>query len=290
MNSTIPPTTFFTFGCMSLGKDLLKLDDHIRVARAAMDAGVWFHASPTYNRGFTYMILRMAFDESRSQVPPMIIKIRCGTPKLLRFEVEDALSRLKIDRIDVAQLVFTESGGYKPFTDDIARNGPIAAVCESLRREGKVAQFCPQVDRESSQAFLPIAKKFDGFVLYLNPLERDVDDAMWAYLQEQGTPLWALRTLSGAAGVPARLEKRRADSPADPNLAKAERTIALSKEIGCASWTELCMRYAKSEPRLVTTIGGTGDMGHLNEFLTRAKQATPLPPEVMTRIDEIRRG
>ncbi len=96
---------------MSLGTHLDRMTDHIRVARTAMDAGVWFHASPTYNRGFTYMILRMAFDESRRQVPPMIVKIRCGSVRILRFEVEDALRRMGLERIDVAQLVFTETGG-----------------------------------------------------------------------------------------------------------------------------------------------------------------------------------
>ncbi len=288
--STIRPTTFFTFGSMSLGTNLLRLDEHLRVARAAMDAGVWFHSSPTYNRGFTYMVLRMAFDEARHQVPPMIIKIRCGTPKLLRFEVEDALRRLGIERIDVAQLVFTETGGYKPVTDDFAHDGEIAATCQLLRREGKVSQFCPQVDRESSPAFLPIAKKFDGFLLYLNPLERDVDDAMWSYLQREATPLWALRTLAGAVGDPARLDKRQAEKPDDPNLPKTERLLSLSRDIGSGNWTEFCMAYAQSVPNLVTTIGGTGDLAHLNEFLSKSTGAKPLTNGVMSEIDAIRKG
>lgn len=66
MENHIPPNrspSLYTFGCMSLGSDLGRLDDHIRVARQAMEAGIWFHASPTYHRGFTYMVLRMAFDE-----------------------------------------------------------------------------------------------------------------------------------------------------------------------------------------------------------------------------------
>jgi aryl-alcohol dehydrogenase-like predicted oxidoreductase len=288
---TLKPPTFFTFGCMSLGTDLLKLDEHIRIARTAMDAGVWFHASPTYNRGFTYMVLRMAFDEARSKVPPMIIKIRCGTPKLMRFEVEDALGRMKLDRIDVAQLVFTETGGYKPVTDDFARNGPIAAECEQLRREGKVSQFCPQVEVNCSQAFLPLAERgvFDGFVLYLNPLQRDADDAMWNHLQTQGTPLWALRTVAGAAGEPARLEKRRKETPDDANLRKIERLAAIAAEVGC-DWTAFCMRYAASVLGLKTTIGGTGDLSHLNHFLSASNAAKPLPPDVMAVIDAARRG
>jgi len=290
MNPIAKPPSLFTFGCMSLGKDLARLNDHIHVARTAMDAGVWFHASPTYNRGFTYMVLRMAFDEARHQVPPMIVKIRCGTPRLLRFEVEDALGRMKLDRIDVAQLVFTETGGYKPVVEDFARGGPIAQACDQLRQEGKVVQFCPQVDVESSPGFLPITEKFDGFLIYLNPLQRDADDAMWAHLQKKGTPLWALRTLAGAAGEPDRLELRRKETAPDSTHAKAEKMVALSNEIGCKDWTEFCVRYAMTEPHLLTTIGGTGDLGHLNEFLSAASNPQPLPVDVMDQIDAIRRG
>jgi len=54
-----------------------------------MEAGVWFHSSPTYNSGFTFMVLRRAFDENRTRVPRMIVKVRDATPELMRFEVED---------------------------------------------------------------------------------------------------------------------------------------------------------------------------------------------------------
>jgi aryl-alcohol dehydrogenase-like predicted oxidoreductase len=292
MNKSVAPPTLFTFGSMSLGSDLAKIDEHIRIARTAMDAGVWFHASPTYNRGFTYMILRMAFDEARHLVPPMIIKIRCGWPKLLRFEVEDALRRMAIDRIDVAQLVFTETGGAGPFVHDFLTGGPIAQVYDDLRREGKVAQFCPQIDRESSPFFLPLAqrKAFDGYVLYLNPLERDVDDAMWAFLQKQGAPLWALRTVAGALGEPARLEQHRIKNPADPNLLVAERVAAIAAKAGTRDWTEFCLRYAASVPGLKTTIGGTADLAHLKHFLSAASSAVALPDDVISEIDSARSG
>ncbi len=282
--------SLFTFGCMSLGKDLNKINEDVRVARAAMDAGVWFHASPTYNRGFTYMILRMAFDESRRQVPPMIVKIRCGNPRLLRFEVEDALGRMKLERLDVAQLVFTETGGYRTVVEDFTTDGPIAAVCAALRSEEKVAQFCPQVDRESSAGFLPLTKKFDGYVLYLNPLERDVTDEMWTHLQQHSTPLWALRTVAGAVGEPSWIEKKRQESPTDSTLAKAIRLAEIAKQSGHEDWTDFCLHYAASVPNLKTTIGGTGKLEHLNHFLATTKSAKPLPAEVMAAIDVVRRG
>jgi len=275
---------------MSLGTHLDRIDAHIKVARTAMDAGVWFHASPTYNRGFTYMVLRMAFDEARSQVPPIIIKIRCGTPRLLRFEVEDALVRMKLERIDVAQLVFVETGGHQQLVNDFTHGGPLKGVCDDLRREGKVSQFCPQIDRNASPGFLPIANKFDGYLIYLNPLERDADDAMWDHMQKQGTPLWALRTLAGAIGEPARIEKIRTEKPDDKNLPKAERLAALAKESGCKDWTDFCLRYAASVPNLKTTIGGTGDLAHLNQFLSGANNAKPLTADVMAAIDAVRKS
>src|SRR5580704_4397358 len=103
------PLTPYTFGSMSLGRDPADIAQDLIVARRAMEAGVWFHSSPTYNNGFTFMVLRMAFDENRSRVPRMVIKIRDGSVPLMRFEVEDSCRRLGLDSIDVAQLVSMDS-------------------------------------------------------------------------------------------------------------------------------------------------------------------------------------
>ncbi len=283
--------SLFTFGCMSLGSSLPDLDEHIRIARAAMDADIWFHASPTYHRGFTYMVLRMAFDEERSQVPPMIIKIRCGSAKLLRFEVEDVLRRLNIDQIAVAQLVFTESGP-QPLVDDLTSGGPMAQAMAQFREQGKVARFCPQCAVGTSAALLPLAQDghFDGMVLYLNPIQRDADDALWNWMREQGTSLWALRTLAGALGDAARYARRRADQPDDPKLSIAAKVIPLVDAAGCGDWTEFCLRYAASVPGLMTSIGGTADMAHLERYLSAANAAEPLPPKALEAIDAARRG
>ncbi len=99
------PFTPYTFGSMSLGRNPADIKDDLAVARRAMEAGVWFHSSPTYNSGFTYMVLRTAFDEDRSAVPPMILKVRDASVSLMRFEVEDSCRRLGLESIDVAQLV-----------------------------------------------------------------------------------------------------------------------------------------------------------------------------------------
>ena len=62
--------TPYTFGSMSLGRNLAYPEADLAVARRAMESGVWFHSSPTYNNGFTFMVLRMAFDAARRRVVP----------------------------------------------------------------------------------------------------------------------------------------------------------------------------------------------------------------------------
>jgi aryl-alcohol dehydrogenase-like predicted oxidoreductase len=240
------------------------------------------------------MVLRMAFDEARSQVPPMIIKIRAGnnSDRLLRFEVDDALSRLGIERIDVAQLVFNEVGGPGALVNDFTHGGPLADACRELTRAGKVKQWCPQIDAKAAEAFGPLIEQgtFDGYVLYLNPLQRDVDDARWAQLQARGTPLWALRTVAGASGDPERREQRRTKNPSDPTLGPAERVAPIAEAAGITDWPEFCLRYAASVPHLKSTIGGTGDLGHLRHFLGLAESAKPLPPDVLAAVEAARRG
>lgn len=282
MTDTTP--SLFTFGCMSLGSDLALLDQHIRVARQAMDAGVWFHASPTYHRGFTYMVLRLAFDEAPGRVPPMMIKIRCADARVLRFEVEDALRRLGIDCIHTAQLVFTETGPAA-LAHDFVHGGPIAEVCAKLHHAGMVLRFCPQCGVASSPTLLPLVERrcFDGFTLYLNPAQRDADPALWAALQQHATPLWALRTLAGAVGHDDRFAELQAAKPDDPAVQNARRLRHLAAEAGL-DWTTFCMRYARSVPHLQTTIGGTANPSHLDQLLSAATNPVPLPDDLLHAI------
>jgi aryl-alcohol dehydrogenase-like predicted oxidoreductase len=269
-----PTPTPYTFGSMSLGSSESGFDADIRIARRAMEAGVWFHSSPTYHRGFTYMVLRMAFDEARSQVPPMIIKIRDARPWLLRFEVEDCLRRLGIDRIAVAQLVQLEPG---VLGRDFVSGGPLRAECEALIAEGKVGAFAPYLDRTRSDSTLAALEAgcFAGCTFYFNPAQRDVSDPVWELLGRRELPVLALRTLGGAFF-------RSAEGGAGEAATVALR--GLLEEGGCRDLAELCMRYAWSFPFVRTTIGGTASAEHLDRFLEIAADPRPLPAGVVAKI------
>ena len=263
-----PDLSPYTFGTMSLGADERRFEEDIRLARRAMEAGVWFHSSPTYHRGFTYMVLRMAFDQARHQVPRLILKIRDARPWLLRFEVEDALRRLGIDRIDIAQLVQAEVGRVPP---DFVAGGPLRAECEALRAEGKVGAFALYCDRARCEAVAESVATgaAAGILFYFNPVQREVTDALWARLEAGGIPALALRTLGGAffrEGTP------------DPELE------AVYRESGCADWAEFALRYAWSFPWVRTTIGGTASERHLTRLLEVARAPRPLDPALAARV------
>ena len=126
--------SLYTFGTMSLGREPSFPEGDLAVARRAMEAGVWFHSSPTYNNGFTFMVLRMAFAAARSQLPRLIIKIRDGSVSLMRFEAEDSCRRLDIDHIDIAQLVSQRREPGNLVAQLVAGGGPLVDELDALRR------------------------------------------------------------------------------------------------------------------------------------------------------------
>ena len=74
----------FTFGCMSLGYDPGELQNNIRLARIAMDSGIWFHASQEY-------VVRMA---------------RCGVHGYVMKDVPTAKLVEAIQRVHKGGLYF----------------------------------------------------------------------------------------------------------------------------------------------------------------------------------------
>jgi len=255
----------FTFGSMSLGRNPAEVSNDLAVARRAMEAGVWFHSSPTYNNGFTFMVLRMAFDECPRQMPRMVIKVRDATPGLMRFEVEDTCRRLGLDGIDVAQLVSMDARPGN-LADQLRGNGgPVADELASLRSRGLVRKAVLFLTPENSDAAVEAMRSglVDGVILYWNAMQRDCSDSAWAAIRQQKVLALALRTVGGGPNDKA-------------SVAKA------------AQLTEFNLRLAASEPVIRTTIGGTASMGHLEEYLAAAKNPAPLPAEILMRVDLLR--
>lgn len=247
---------------MSLGMEVEtgRIAEDIAVARMAMDAGIWFHCSPTYSRGFSFMILRMAFDQDRSKVPPLIVKVRDLSPEFMRFEVEDSCRRLGVDAIDIAQLVSMDRNPGNLMSQLITGGGPIADELASLRDRGLIKQAVLFVDRENSDDGVAAQSSglVEGLTCYWNVRQRELTDRAWAAVQQNDIPVIAIRTLAGADELPAHPE--------------------------CQDAVELALRLSASYPVIRTSIGGTRNPDHLRRFLEVAATAGPLPRNILGQI------
>ena len=270
------PFTPYTFGTMSLGRNPADVAGDLAVARRAMEAGIWFHSSPTYNQGFTFMVLRMAFDEQRNRVPRMVIKVRDASVPLMRFEVEDSCRRLGLDGIDVAQLVSMDPNPGNLVDQLRGGGGPLADELASLRARGLIRQAVLFLTPENSDAAVEATKSglIDGVILYWNACQRDCSDTAWATIREKGIPVLALRTLGGG--------------PSDKAAgAKSGELADLIKAAGCKNATEFNLRLTAGESVIQTTIGGTSSLAHLEDFLNAAGTAAPLPAEIVKRVGRL---
>jgi predicted aldo/keto reductase-like oxidoreductase len=98
----LPELSRFIFGTARLRGDAIPLADRVKVVRAAMDAGVWFHASQQYANALE--VLRAAFDEDPKNIPRMIFKIGWKSMSEMKSVIDENLKRAGVDHIDIGQL------------------------------------------------------------------------------------------------------------------------------------------------------------------------------------------
>jgi aryl-alcohol dehydrogenase-like predicted oxidoreductase len=266
----------YTFGSMSLGRNPADVVNDLAVARRAMESGVSFHSSPTYNNGFTFMVLRMAFDADRTRVPRMIIKVRDGSVPLMRFEVEDTCRRLGIEGIDVAQLVSMDP---KPgnLVDQLRGNGgPLVDELASLRQRGLIREAVLFITKDNADDAVQAAAHplINGVTLYWNVRQCDCSASAWTALRERNIPTLALRTLGGG--------------PADKRGAlKSSAVDTLIAAAGCRTEADLALRLASSEPMVKTSIGGTASLAHLEDYLAAGTSPQPLAETLRRKAEMI---
>ena len=91
-----------TYGTTWLGDATMPFRERVKMARAAMETGVWFHTSHTY--GDALQVLRAAFDEDRAHVPPAIFKIGWDSIPQMRDIIQQNLEPLGLERMALGQL------------------------------------------------------------------------------------------------------------------------------------------------------------------------------------------
>src|SRR6185436_8792946 len=266
----------YVYGTGRLGDEKIPFDDRVRVARLAMDAGIWFHTSHTY--GNTLSVLRAAFDQDRAKVPPLIVKIGWSTIPELRDIVRQNLEPLASDNLALGQLCLSGD-----LADSYANGGDCYAEFARLKQAGLVKRFVLEVFPWTSPVALKALRGgyprgiVEGYILYFNPLQRFASNELWDELQARGEPIIALRTVGGGP-----VHRLRDVAGAGPEFIqrRAVEAAPIFERSGLQSWTEFCVRFAHSFPQVRATVGATSHTENLNEFLSAAQKIELLPKDI----------
>ena len=277
----LPP---YVYGTTRLGDGNIPFEERVRTARAAMEGTTWFHTSHTY--GNALEVLRAAFDEDRARVPKLIVKIGWQRTDELREVIHQNIDPLGLKGLELGQLCLSGE-----LAEEYATGGRCYEVFSELKREGLVNRFVLEVFPWSSDAALRALRGgypegiVDGYIFYLNPLQRFPSNELWDELVARNEPMIAMRTVSGGNVYSLR------DIPGyawKPYLQERAAQVApIFERSGIQSWTEFCVRFAHSFPLVRATVGATSRIENLKEFLATTQNIEPLPTDIVDEIVQL---
>lgn len=277
----------YVYGTTRLGDESIPLKDRVKIAREAMDAGVWFHTSTQY--GNALEVLGKAFNEDRSSVPKMFFKIGGSTIKEIRQSIADNLAPIAVDSMNVGQLCINGQ-----LADEFATGGQCYADFQELKNEGLVHNFVMEVFPWTSK--LPFDaltsghtdKIVDAFIFYLNPLQRFAANNLWDLIQKKGANIVAMRTVSG--GPVHRLRDEPGFAWQKYLQERAVEVAPIFERSGVEDWTEFCIRFAHSIPGVLATVGSSSRHENLQKFLNAIDgEITPLASDIVDDLFALQR-
>ena len=278
----LPSLTRYIYGTTRLGDESITFEDRVAVTRAAIDTGSALHTSHTY--GDALQVLNAAFDQDRSHIPPFIVKIGWDSVAQVREVIRQNLEPLGLTHLPVGQLCF---GGA--LAEQYRAGGSENDGLRRLKADGLVGRFVQEIWPWNSDVAVDAIRAghnegiVDGYIFYLNPLQRFASEELWNLLQERGETIIAMRTTCGGS-----LNGIREWGP-DYLKARAAQMAPVFERSGCASWPEFCIRFALGCPLVVSTVGATSQIQNLQELVEEVRAATPLPAGVQAEIEQLQR-
>jgi hypothetical protein len=279
--SDLPP---YIYGTTRLGDEKIPFEERVNVARAAMQGVDWFHTSHTY--GEALKVLRAAFDQDRTRVPKLIVKIGWSHAGELREVIHQNIDPLGLAGLEVGQLCLSGA-----LADDYANGGECYEEFSRLKQEGLVNRFVLEVFPWTSDvAFKALRGGYpegivDGYIFYLNPLQRFASNELWDMLVGRNEPMIAMRTVAGGnihglRDVPGYAWKEYLQQ-------RAVEVAPIFERSGLQNWTQFCVRFAHGFPQVRATVGSTSHLENLNEFLAAAQKIELLPKDIQDEIVQL---
>jgi hypothetical protein len=273
----------YIYGTTRLGDESIPFADRVAIAREAMVPGMWFHTSDQY--GDALKVLCVAFDEDRSSVPETIFKLQGNNVEEIRAQIALHTEALDIDHAGMGQLCMGE-----PLIRDFAAGGDCLDGFRQLKEEGLVRHLVVEVFPWTSANPLEALRNdylqgvIDGYIFYLNPLQRFASNELWDLIQEKNINVIAMRTVSG--GDVHQLCK----SAWKEYLSERAREVApIFERSDAETWPEFCARLVFGIPQVLATVGATSRLENLQQFRAAVKSPKPLAADIQEKILALQR-
>ena len=266
--------------------------DSVAVVRCALDLGVTvIDTAQLYG---TEEIVGRAISGRRddvvlsTKVPP-VHKDRGLKPKRLRTSIEQSLSKLRTDHVD---LLFLH--GVRAHDLHHVREVLVPELLD-LRHAGKVRHLAMSEAFSSDRGHDAIGQSLDAgddwydvLMVGHNPFNPSARDRVFAGTDPRGIGVYvmfavrkALASPEGVRRVVAGMCERGEVDPADLDL--DDPLGFLLGDAGASSLTEAAYRFARHEPGCHVVLTGTGSTEHLAQNVA-AINGPPLPEEHQARL------
>lgn len=280
-NNLLSGITPYIYGTTRLGDDNIPFNERVDIALMAMDSEIWFHTSHQYNTAL--QVLREAFDQNRTKVPKLIIKLGGSTIMEFRNDIYRNLDPLGLENLELGQLCL---GGELAY--EFTTGGTCYKEFEKLKKEGLVNRFVMEVFPWTSDIPLKALKAgypegiVDGYIFYFNPLQRFASNELWNLINEKQLPIIGMRTVSG--GPVHRLRDVPGAAWKEYLQKRAVEVAPIFERSGIENWTEFCVRFAFSVNGVKATVGSTSQVKNFQDFLKVRENINPLPKDIVEDI------
>jgi hypothetical protein len=270
----------YIYGTTRLGDAKVPHDERLGFAGAVLDERLWVHTSDQYGDALDVLGEAIA---ARQGTPSAILKVGGGTADDVRATVLRCVPRLGVEAIAVGQL-----SPVSGLEHDLLVGGPALDGLRRVRDEGLVGRFVLEIFPWTSEAPLAALRAghldelVDGYIFYINPLQRFASNPLWDELQDRGAALVSMRTVAGSDVHSLRDIPGAAWRPYLRD--RAAEVAPIFDRSGVGSWGEFCVRFALGLPGVRSTVGSTLNREHLDGFLEDTARVEPLPRGV---VDEL---
>ncbi len=277
--SAIDRVSRYVYGTTRLGDKRIPFEDRVGIARAAMGLDVWFHASHQY--GDALQVLRTAFASSPDQVPGLIFKTGLESAAQVRGQIEEQLETVGRDHLEIAQLC--AAGGL---ARSLREGGLDLDELAKMKSDGLVGGFVLEVFPWTSATAKGVLKGHhadglvDGYIFYLNPLQRFVDNELWSLLQETMAPIIAMRTVAGGDIR----EVAQRDPSSGYLVERAKLVLPLFERSGMNDWPAFAASFSLGFSNVRATVGSTSHPERMKVFERAVTEAAPLDKSVVDQI------